>query len=335
MEPLTTFTKFPDLPAELRVKIWRSVPRSQRLVSVLPCTGCWEEPIQVCFPGDDDCQSVPHEPMSIIAQPGEEVLFGPLEACLESRSIWLPHYVQLPRHIPMSQHESPVCCSTRYITYELDIFTIFSTCITKTATLNIAESDLFPGVDYTKIQNIGISGHAFTGRPQQALEYLRNFDQHSLKKVSVIAVDPRVAGGTEKRHWFYEAKELQLAVEENRFHGLQQIPLRVPSLLYDAQGDGLLSDWAESRILEMLLTRACLWHKMKCDPEDLGPLAQMLVTNLHFLLYVCYGSADAECPCPLSCCGPGGHSKSAMLEDALGVEVDCKMLTRTPREPES
>ena len=135
------FHFFPKLPVEIRHKIWRFVPRPTRIIGQIPCIEClnarlWRYSRWITAQDHIDEEHPDWRVRYMVVSPRGSELFGPLQACSESRQLWIGDYDYIGHYIDMEglrgigthgRDNIPhmIRVEVPFICYETDVFTVF------------------------------------------------------------------------------------------------------------------------------------------------------------------------------------------------------------------
>lgn len=206
MTTLTEFTCFPKLPAELRMEIWKRVPRPERIVGWVPCGNCRN----ICRRKSKSREEQDGKPLArqrcmdsnhpnwlvkYVVHPRKDAIFAPLHACRESREFWKTQYFTPSRHMIVNEEgfDIPVQFNVPFLSYEHDIFTMFgawsSTTIFDMETPMDAQVEPFIGLDRARIEHGGYSEILDLFFPASTLFEVNELP--ALKRLSLITMGPQ------------------------------------------------------------------------------------------------------------------------------------------------
>jgi hypothetical protein len=264
-----------------------------------------------------------------------QAIFPPLQACRESRAIWLPRYFAPPRYLKLprenlgdvergSEGIAWLRFDIPYVSYEADIFAVFD------IGMSCLGFDVDPllGFDRQRIRRIGISENAWS--MVEAMTAIKPQSLPGLRSLSILVSgpdpDPDIAGlsgwqemhSVDMQHFNCEVHTIseQLVAEHPIFSRSES---RLRNQVYSP----------ESRLRQLLtcksLFEAWWWHAMHWDNSEIRIPSEAPWWD--FCLYV-FGEQNDDDVCPLErkwC--PGNHGKKEMLEWTSGFEiVDFKFL---------
>ncbi|PWY92138.1 hypothetical protein BO70DRAFT_424888 [Aspergillus heteromorphus CBS 117.55] len=312
----TEFTRFLELPAELRLMIWERVPQPTRIVGLLarfkrPYQGRGRPPI--------------YPKMNYIIHPRTEAIFPPLHACQESRTVWLRRYYQPPRSTRIEVHDKShtINFKTPFISYETDIFTIFDGFNTYHENTRFP---VFSGLDTSRIEHIGI--HNILNRAGHHLVRMPPLHElPSLRKVSMLFIKP-MHNNNPQQPWGDDFPvDVQRMDFDVRAIGDEEI-LRHPIYGPNASLSETLhlSDIVGSVERYWALMRAWLWHVWAVGRVGDDKIYWSHVLSLEFVRYSLGKRAD----CPLELTGWNNwkrHEREEMLAWEPPFEIDCRLLT--------
>jgi hypothetical protein len=342
------FTVFCNLPVELRLMIWERVPQPRRLVGQVACPNCYCPASQRGLPASkrQACQAR-HKDRNLrfVAQPRKQAVFPPLQACRESRAVWLRRYRATPRYITGNLLDGVEASAYRqrfdvpFVSYEADIFTIFRPLdwiglghVPNVPDARNAWFDPFMGLDRSQIRHVAVGEDAeMVGISAGALD-LRSLT--SLETLWVLSFGP----GPEFRR---DGAQVEMTPEEalDLECGILQVPERAVGVhpLFNAArlGHRRFSPRLHVRplrcYLEML--KAWLWH---AEHSVLGGAEQVLGQDMFMFEDFILGDAgedanapDASSRCPLvgiTGCGPSGHTRGDMMTWVPRFEMHHLML---------
>jgi 2EXR family len=341
MTTLTEFTLFSKLPAELRLLVWEHVPQPVRVVGYLPCSRCYSS-----LRGHERSRQQTRRSCAVerhpdwrpryIVQPREQAIFPPLQACRESRAIWFPRYFRPPRYLNSQDFDPDDRGTDEYnmrfdvpfISYEMDIFTVFDVWTRADIVDNVVESahdfPLFLGLDRKRIQHVAFCEvserflHAITGLGLPTLPNLR--------ALSLLIAGPDPGLDDSQAYRWLEMPVVDIQYVECE---LQDIPSRTllehPFFGRHRPRNRFFELDPSVRPLHKYLTifKAWLWHAQNWDPRHFHNTGEDPWWD--FLEYV-FSSDEDECPLEhLPGWDAGRHSKNEVLNWKPQFSLDCKL----------
>ena len=322
---------------------WEMVPQPERIIGQLPCSKCWKFIFArgIRTPTRNKCAQHENHPdwsLRWVGNSQHQAIFPPLQACRESRAIWLPRFFAPPRYLQLPQEDhksvergSECILSLRfdipYVSYEADIFAVFDIGISYLG----CDIDPLLGFDRKRIQRIGISENAWA--MVDAIVAIEPQSLPSLRSLSILVSgpDPDVEGagfsGWQEMHsvdvqnFDCEVRTIseQLVVEHPIFSRSES---RLRHLVYEPEPEPRLRQLGTYKSL----FKAWWWHAMHWEKSELRISSEAPWWD--FCSYV-LGEHNDNDTCPLDerkwC--PGSHGKEEMLEWTSGFHnIDFKFL---------
>ncbi|KAK3309544.1 uncharacterized protein B0T15DRAFT_506314 [Chaetomium strumarium] len=347
----TPFSLFTELPVELRLMIWESVPQPTCLIGQTPCSACSGG--NICKPaltqvGRRLCVDTRHPDWRLryIVLSPEHAIFPPLHACRESRGVWLPRYFRPPRYLSLRDYGyEPDECSglpsynirvdVPFISYETDVFTLFQPW---------AQADVdIGGLRRTGVDRYGIVFDPFLSLDRSRLQQIAIGEGSELVVEAAIKLDLKSLPSLRKVFvlcfWSGStAASLPDAATDSGVRGsafdcdLYHIPdhdiAELHILRYGRFHHPRFGEPAPLRsVLEIL--KALLWHAQHTALRALPQ--EEFEMMLDFKDYVLHGSTDdsTRTTCPfrhVPDCGPTGHTHNDMVSWVTPFTISCMML---------
>ncbi|KAL6880735.1 hypothetical protein J3F83DRAFT_719630 [Trichoderma novae-zelandiae] len=345
------FAPFPRLPAELRLKIWTSVPRPSRVIGILPPASDWYRH-HFRYIGSRASRRVEEQSTHqrhhyrYIVQPKEHAIFPLLHANREARAIWLPHFFQ-PSHFC---HVSGVDIrfDTPFISYDTDIFTVFdgwpSNGIPEDGFLNplLADTDGEPVDGFIALDRNRILNVAVCEIPGDIKAFTSAVDIRTLPSVqtlTILALGPdakwvpeSLASAGSGGDITYSLSVLEmLAVDVQRMNAeIHDLPLelvRKSPFFNDARLRHAVALSPNIRPLLRYKTflLSLLWHQLR-EEHAAEAVTASWWDYLEYLFGSGARSKDAKCPLMLRGCGADGHMRREMMKWKPRFEVNYKLL---------
>ncbi|KAJ5765322.1 hypothetical protein N7520_004881 [Penicillium odoratum] len=204
MNSLHEFTKFSNLPTEIRLMIWEHIPQPVRVVGYLPCAECWnsyklQESLRHETRRHCALDRHPEWKLRYVVQPREQAIFPPLHTCRESRAIWLSRYFRPPRYPTLIGGEGyALRFDVPFISYEKDIITSWRAWTGEDIADRLVDNpllslDLFLGLDRAKSQHVGLGEIFERFSPAVTALEMPLFPQ--LRALSLLVAGPDWAAG--------------------------------------------------------------------------------------------------------------------------------------------
>ncbi|KAL7929203.1 hypothetical protein V8C35DRAFT_316136 [Trichoderma chlorosporum] len=352
-ETAAEFTFFPRLPAELRIKIWESVPRPSRVIGILPPAARWYRHYFRAI--GTRASSIPeeHDPLQrynyrYIVQPKKHAIFPPLHVNREARAVWLPHYFRPSRLFQESN--LTIRFDTPFISYDTDIFTIFdgwpSNGIPQDVFLSqhLADTgdqslDGFIALDRDRIRNLALC--EIPGDLRGFTNAISIRQLPNLQTLTIMALGPKVGGKPESLasegsggDIAYSLPVLEmLAVDVQKITAdIHDIPLDLAQnspFLTDARlrHEIALSPSIRPLIRYKTFVLSLLWHELR-QPNAAEAITASWWDYTEYLFSDSMDD-DEECPLMLRGCGVHGHTKRELVEWVPTFEVKYKLLCAT------
>ncbi|KAL9489798.1 hypothetical protein ACSS6W_002075 [Trichoderma asperelloides] len=350
-ETLTKFTLFPQLPAELRIKIWELVPRPSRVVGVLPPASSWYRHYYRAI-GSRASSGGNHQGTGswqcyhyrYIVQPKKHAIFPLLHVNREARDVWLPHFFQPSRHSRVSDLD--IRFDTPFISYDTDIFTVFDGWPSRGIPVDTYRSptilghddepmDGFIALDRKRIKNVAlceIPGDITSFTSSVAIRRLPN-----LQNLTILALGPnltyRPAPLASQSSSGNSLPILEmLAVDIQRGSSdIYELPLDLVHKSPFLNGSRLRHAIALSPSIRPLFRYktfilSLLWHEFRQD-NAAEAISASWWEYTEYLFEDC--REDAQCPLMLSGCGAEGHTKGEMMDWKPNFEINYKLLYAT------
>ncbi|KAL2156429.1 hypothetical protein VTH82DRAFT_1174 [Thermothelomyces myriococcoides] len=339
---MSSFTLFPDLPAEIRLMIWERVPQPRRIIAQTVCFDCFRTGASLARAAKiRDCITTRHPDWRIryIVQPRNQAIFPPLHACRESRLVWLGRYFRPPRYLDLrdygylpSRHGlrlssgAQVRFDVPFISYEADVFTVLESWtqadmdigslahLPRSVFLRKFDGyfDPFLGLDRSRIRNVAVREGYERLFPLAARLDVKSLT--SLRSLSVLSLgpDPRSDRRDGKFH-ISSAQVQQLNCD------ICDLPDRAVTEHRLFNQDRLSNpDTPEAHVPVFHFRQAlkgCLWHTERVTGRDMAALIRhefyyvFLSEFLRGLRTWSDNSGSWTCPLhPLPGCGSSGHT---------------------------
>ncbi|KAH0494631.1 hypothetical protein TgHK011_001247 [Trichoderma gracile] len=344
----TEFAPFPRLPAELRLKIWKSVPRPSRIIGILPPASDWYRH-HFRYIGSRASRIAEEQRRRYhyryIVQPKEHAIFPLLHANREARAIWLPQFFQPSHFCHVSGLD--IRFDTPFISYDTDIFTIFDGWPSNgipdgflnphQANTDDEPLDGFIALDRNRIQNVALCEIPGDIKPFTSAVAIRTLP--SVKTLTILALGPDAnwkpeslasAGSGGDFTYSLPVHEM-LAVDVQRINAeIYDLPLelvKTSPFFNDARlrhGVALSPNIRPLRRYRAFML-SLLWHELR------GENAAEAVTSswwdyMEYLFGSGARSNAAKCPLRLRGCGADGHTRREMIRWKPRFEVNYKLL---------
>ncbi|KAK3191610.1 hypothetical protein K4F52_002425 [Lecanicillium sp. MT-2017a] len=227
MTSLTQFSRFQELPTEIRIAIWDLIPFPTRTIGLVPNPADWSDHMERgAIPAtrsvlasmgilpDTEPQDTYQQPYQFryAVQPQNLPIFPLLHVNHEARSLWLSRLERVPQRRRQVSGDVPgttqtlqctIQFDTPFIHYETDIISAFADWPTLRVQLTPAFAgtdapdmaalmDPLFGLDRTRIQHLGLGETPF-----EAESLIRRLDFSqlpALRSVTIITLGPRVLG---------------------------------------------------------------------------------------------------------------------------------------------
>ncbi|RDW88392.1 hypothetical protein BP6252_00424 [Coleophoma cylindrospora] len=334
----TKFTIFSELPIELRLKIWESVPQPERIIEQLPCSHYRDAPqgLQNEIRGvRQRCAAHGRADWHLrcVGNSKHDAIFPPLHACRQSRAVWLPRYFSPPRYLDLPCDNTQQYVDSEgvkihrllfdvpFVSYEKDVFAVLDTL----SSFLGFDVDPFLGFDRQLIQNVAISENAWY--VVQAMAAVKPQSLPRLQTVSVLVLGPEPGmSGSVASGWY------EMAAAD-----IQRVDCDVRDI-----SDKLVTDhplFGKSRLRHLTFApdpklrplvnylkmfKAWLWHGSHWDDHE-----TRMLTDFEWWDFNNYVFREDIDLCPLrnlpGWC-PGHHSKDEMLNWSGGCTVQVKLL---------
>ncbi|PTB67770.1 hypothetical protein BBK36DRAFT_1115671 [Trichoderma citrinoviride] len=347
----TEFSPFPRLPAELRLKVWKSVPRPSRVIGILPPASDWYRH-HFRYIGSRASRRAEEQSTQqryhyrYIVQPKEHAIFPLLHANHEARAVWLPHFFQ-PSHF-CNVSGVDIRFDTPFISYDTDTFTVFDGWPSKgipedvflnplLADTNDEPVDGFIALDRNRITNVALC--EIPGDMQAFASALAIRTLPNIQTLTILALGPdakwepeslAAAGSGVDITYSLSVLEM-LAVDVQRMNAdIYDLPLELVQkspFFNDARLRHAVALSPNIRPLGRYKTfvLSLLWHELR-EEHAAEAVTASWWDYVEYLFGSGAGSNDAKCPLMLRGCGADGHTRREMMGWRPRFEVNYKLL---------
>lgn len=338
--PSTVFSRFPDLPAELRILVWNLTPFPDRVIGLVPYSRYAQgQPKENEKAPRGQSSTEPHFVHTV--QPSHLGIFPPLHVNQEARSVWLRRLVQTRRNheliLSSGQHDGnndtvgsvTIQSKVPFISYEYDIFAVYgawrpparSLVSTDNRAEDIAPIDPFSGFERSKIRRIGLVELPYG--LESAIQALDIRQLAALDAFSFLTLGPDPRGEVQTRQTSIvpASLDLEMAVEDVQTVqcDIKNIDTRIIESHPFFNMGRLRHRAALSPAIRPLqkykaYVKALLWHALSRNLTPDLDSPELTETRFEFMQYVFNGSRHDMCPMLAGSCGTGGHGRNEMIK---------------------